>query len=488
MSRGVTRHSCLSDDGLIVSLFVWALALPLDELRRHALTGALRLETAKGGRPVFLQLVRRLLAGTDDESADGIQLLLLNMSDSAARELGHEVLQLTNHADYAIAESAIILARRWGLVPSRKMEALPSFYSLILESKDTFERPQLVDAASGSMVVEDPLGWTHAFEDQISLLTRSGVAAAHLRYRCSMFIEQWGGLDKYGKAATDALMTDLRRLDMKMTYFRPHIAVAARALRYVAGELRRGDVIPDMVTPQLLFMMGHPAPKPPLIQPVSRPTFVRRPMLNDSNWQTVGDDWLNGAADDTFLLKTDNYTVAVEVCEFHIRSARRTFHMRRIRAPGLELGEEGRDFDGFDVLPGAIWLDYECAVSRVPAATIARGLEVSRMPETPRYRLTICPHWIQRLGWRPHSSNELVFVNRDDALVARIVWWRDGGPVDMEDDVIWGQGTYLSLTPAGRAQIEALTGPLDVRVYVRRSYLPDSGETSEESRLAESRD
>lgn len=479
--------SSLSDEDLIVSLFAWAMALPLDELRRHALSGALRLKATKGGRPVFVQMVRRLLAGTDDEPADGIQVLLLDTSDSAAPELNHEALQLTDHADYAVAESASVLARRWGLSPSRKAEALPSFYSLFLEGDDIFERPQLVDAASGAMLVEDPLGWTHAFEDQINLLTGSGVSAAHVRHRCRTFIEQWGGLDTLGTAATKRLEAELRRLDMRMTYARPHIVVAARALRYVAGELRAG-AIPDAVTPMLLHMMGYPAPRPPLILPVSRPTFIRRPVLDDTNCRAPEEDWLNGTALDTPPLEAGTDTVVVEVCEFHIRNSRRTFQLRRVRAPGLELDDDDRDFDGFDLLPRAIWLGQVQANSRTPASTIARGLLVSWIPETPRFRLAICPYWLQKLGWHPHSSSELVFLDRDGTLVARIVWWRDGGPVDIDDDVIWGQGTYFSLTPAGRQQIEALNGPLDVRVHVRRSYMPDSRDEVEQSRLAESRD
>ena len=181
-------------------------------------------------------------------------------------------------------------------------------------------------------------------------------------------------------------------------------------------------------------------------------------------------------------------TVVVEVCEFHVRNSRRNFHLRRVRAPGLELGADDQDFDGLDLLPRAIWLGQAHAISRTPASTVARGLLVSWIPVAPRYRLTICPHWLQRLGWHPHSSNELVFLDASGTLDARIVWWRDGGPVDADDDVIRGQGTYLSLTPEGRQQLEVLRGPLDVRVHFRRSYRPDSKEESEESRVSSARE
>lgn len=480
--------STLSDEDLIISLFTWAISLPLDELHRHALSGALRLVGTNAGRPVFVQLIRRLLAGKDDEPTVGIQLLILESNDSVAHELEHDVLQLTDHADYAVAESASILARRWGLSPPRKVEDLPSFYSLILNDDNSFDQPQLVDAVSGAMLVEDPLGWTYAFEEHINLLTNSKISAAHIRHRCRMFIEQWGGLDAFGKVATKQLEGKLRCLDMKMAYARPHIAVAARALRFVAGELRRGGAIPDTVTPKLLYMMGFPAPRSPLIYPMSRPTIIHRPSIDDANWRTQEDEWLNGAQGDTQPLATDTETVVVEVSEFHIRKSRDTFHMRRVRAPGLELDDDDRDFDGFDLLPRAIWLGQVIPMSSNPAPTIARNLLVSLIPEVPRNRLTICPYWLQRLGWHTHPTDELVFLDLENIPVARIVWWRDGGPVDIDDDVIWGQGMYFSLTPAGQQQIELLTGPLNIRVHVRRSHNPDSRDEPEKSRLAESSD
>ncbi len=484
----VGESSCMSDEDLIVSLFDWAFTLPLDELRRHAFTGALKLATTQGGRPTFVRLVRSLLSGTDDQPADGIQLLLLDASDSAETELDREVFELTDHDDYAVAESATVVARRWGLSPSPRREALPAFYSLVLEDEGAFDRPQLVDPTSGSMVVEDTLGWTFAFEDEVKRLTRSGVSAAHIRHRCRMLIEQWGGLSKFGRSATQELEARLGRLDMRMTYFRPHIAVAARALRYVAGELRRADRIPSGATSQLLFLMGYPAPRPPLIQPAARPNFVRRPERDESNWQAVGDDWLSGAEDDALPLATGAETIVVEVSEFHIRSFRRNFHSRRVRMPAVDLGGEGVDFEGFELLPNAIWLGRAFPWSSTPSPVVARALEVSRIPEVPRYRLIICPFWLQKLGWHHHPSNRLVFQDKGDSLVARVVWWRDGGPVNVGEDVIWGQGMYLSLTPLGLKQIEQLMGELAVTVLVRRSYQEESREEAEQSRVVAAQD
>ena len=480
-------ESSLSDEDLIASLFAWALSLPLDELRRHACSGALRLDTCIG-KQVFVALVRRLLVGRDDEPADGIMLLLLDTSDRAAPELSREVLQLTNHADFAVAESSSILARRWGLVVCPEVDALPSFYSLILEADDTFMRPHLVDSATGSMVVEDTSGWTYAFEDEIKMLAHVGVSISSIRLRCSMFINQWGGLDAFGTAATNRLQAKLRQLDLIMPHARPHMAAAARAFRHVAGELRRAGMIPEEAKPLLLHMMGYPSPRPKLIIPEARPAFISRPVLDDANWRTQEEDWLNGDESDLLPPIVTNNCVVAEVSEFHFRKSCRNFHYHRVRAPGLELGEHDQYFEGFELLPRATWIGRIVANSKSPASSLARGLLVSRIPEVPRHRLTICPHWLLRLGWHPHPSNELVFMDKSNALVARIVWWRDGGPVDVNDDVIWGEGAYISLTMDGKQQVEVIMGPLNVRVHVRRSYESESNQGVVRSRLISSRE
>ncbi len=81
-----------------------------------------------------------------------------------------------------------------------------------------------------------------------------------------MLINQWGGLAKFGPAGTDVLRSDLRKLDMAIGFEKPHIIVAARALRFVAGELRSAGLIPNEVKSYLLHQMGYPVPALSLIK------------------------------------------------------------------------------------------------------------------------------------------------------------------------------------------------------------------------------
>ncbi|WP_143136616.1 ATP-binding protein [Burkholderia ubonensis] len=484
----VDGHENLSDEELIGSLFVWALDLSIAEVHRHAVSGALRLRSTKGGSTVFALLIRRLLSGPADQPAEGIQLLLLEEEDSLASELGDEVLRLTKHADYAVAVGATILSRGWGLSPASTEEPLPFFYSLVLKDEEDFGRPQLVDAIAGPMRVEDPLGWTFHFRDQIELLSQSGISSSHIRHRCRMFIEQWGGLDTFGQKATRRLESDLRNLEMKMLYARPHIVVAARALRYVAEEMRRGGVIPDEAATELLYMMGYPASRAPIILPVPRPAFIQRPARDETRWREEEETWLNGVNDDVARLGAGTDIIFAEVCEFHILRSGRVFSMERVRAQALAADSTRLDLNAFTLLPNSIWVGYPVPTSSMPAKTIVRRVSASWNPEVPQFQLAICAHWLQRLEWFSHPSNEFVYVDKFGAIVSRMVWWRDGGPVDIDDEVIWGEGMYLNLTPVGRKQIEALTGPLKINVYSRRSCRHDLRDLEAQVRVAVSTD
>lgn len=484
----VVGRDSISDDQQIASLFAQAFELSLAELHRHAVCAALRLRTVRGGEAVFALIVQQLLNGQADLPAEGIQLLLLEGDDSLASQLADQVVQLTQHADYAISESAIVLARRWGLSPGRKIEPLSPYYSLVLEDESEFFRPQLVDAISGAMRVEDVLGWTFAFKGLIELLALSGISVTQIRHRCRIFIDQWGGLDVYGNEATRRLESELRKFEMKMPYGRPHIAVAARALRFVAGELRRGEVLPDEATDQLLYMMSYPAPQAPLISPVARPVFIRRPSLEGMRWHSEDQGWLDGIEDDTARLLPGGDAILAEVCEFHIRRSRRTFSMQRIRGHALDINNALHDIDAYKLFPRATWIDGPYPLSSQPARTIVRRLSTIWKPEIPEFRLTICPFWLQRLNWHPHPSNDQVYVDKSGLLVAQIVWWRDGGPVDLDDEVIWGEGMYVSLTPGGRAQLELFNGPLQVDVYVRRNCEQESKTEDVSFRIFTSRD
>ncbi len=467
-----------SDEDLITVLYRWALSLSLFELSRHARVGALRLRSIESGAMIFSALTSRLLEGSGDEPIEALRLLSSDASGTSATGLGDAVAVLVDHPDYAVAVAAVQLSKRWGQTVSVSHADLPAFYRLHLDGNgDDFDRPSLADPMSGAMRVEDPLGWTFAFAHVIMPLAKTGASVEHIRHRCRMFIQQWGGLAVFGQSATDKLETELSRLDMRIKFYRPHMVVAARAVRHVAGEMLRAGLIGEQDHPWLLHMMGHPAARLPALSPSERPRFVKRPSVDRTIWTGEDERWLAEVDDDTRPLDTGRGTVLAEITRFRCRDLRKKFTLERIRVPFFDVGR-GEDLCSWiQELPSAVWTESIVALSREPSSTIVRRFSESRMPEIPSDMLVICPHWLRLLGWRQHSEKWFIYLDVAGQIVARIVWWRDGGPVDVGRDLIWGEGILVMVTPEGRDQIESETAPLNVQVHSRRVVTPEQGES-----------
>jgi hypothetical protein len=92
------------------------------------------------------------------------------------------------------------------------------------------------------------------------------------------------------------------------------------------------------------------------------------------------------------------------------------------------------------------------------------------------YPLALCPNWLMRLRWRAHDEEPSVFLNASGVVVAKLHWWRDAGPVDIDAETLWGEGCYLVLTPVGLEQITTALGKpaLDINVFASRQIKQSS--------------
>jgi hypothetical protein len=174
--------------------------------------------------------------------------------------------------------------------------------------------------------------------------------------------------------------------------------------------------------------MNSPAPALPLVAPVPRPGFIPKPFVSDASWQATGEAWVQGVESDSARMLLPSEKLFAEVSTFEIRKTHQArYTLSRIRAPFLEVGDQDCSSDWVDLLAPAVWANGFRVLTSEPAPTIVRGFFGSYTPQVPAYRLIICPHWMRRLGWRTHQENWLVYLDRSGAVVARIVWWRDGG-------------------------------------------------------------
>lgn len=458
----------MDDAGLLARLLVWAMDIGVSDMQRHAYVAATELDATRAGRPVFAELIRLLLSGGDDYPAIGLHLLACQPDSKHLEDWRTQIVELTDHDDYAVATMARQLAQFLTIPVVPMQTRLPAFYSLDLGEVEPSAPEQLYAPHSGAMLVNSPFGWTRAYVDLVETLAKGGVSPTHIRYRAAMLIDDWGGLEKFGNPATKALKSSLRRLDLKITYARPHMIVAARALRNVGSELARGGALP--VPPSiLLHHMGFASNPFILSQPAIRPAFIERPDEREPSYAGLQEGWLPGVDEDIFPITTENSFVIAEVCEFNVRKARRSYKSIRVRVPALADAAEFPVWEIIDLLPErAAWVGKVVALSNEPAPSFVRRLQLSYWPGMPHVAFSICPAWLQRLNWNIQFGSTITYLDDCGDAMAYIVWWREGGEIDVDEDASWGEGTYLQLTAAGRLQLESIAGKLQVRIYAQR--------------------
>jgi hypothetical protein len=455
------------DSDLIARLFLWAFELSAIELTQLARAGALQLTTVHLGRESFTRLVHSLLNGDSDEPAEALQLLFRD-EEASAVDWVERVLPLANAKDYVVASFAGSLLDRWGCDWAISAQELPFHYRLQMATNGKgSSASRLTNPSSGAMLVNDPLGWTELFATQVRDLARTGIPETTIRYRCASLIESWGGLEKFGQSETERRLSELERLNLRITYSKPHIVAALRALRHVGGEFRLSGLLEPRATPQLLYGMNYQIDPPPLKGPMVRPAFIPRPTAHrDSGWQSGEAKWLDEIELDLSPLIVDGDSVIAEITHFYWRLIRQNLEMTRARAPFYV--EEAYWASTGRALPPALWIDGVCALGE-PSESIVRRLSISGIPTYPDDVLVLCPEWLHHLEWQHDPDNWMRYLDRNGVCVARLIWWRDGAPQDVNQDQFWGEGVALVATREGRSTLEQIAGPLNIGVHSRRS-------------------
>jgi hypothetical protein len=323
------------------------------------------------------------------------------------------------------------------------------------------------------MRVESPLGWTEMLRSTARHIAKAaGIEEMTVRRRAAMFIQDWGGLERFGPSGVKRLEVQLRALDMQITYLKPHAYIAIAALRHVAGELRLAGKLKDRDRPTLLESLGCPLPPRPLRLPQVRPEWIRMPLSDrHAGWTERDKKWVDEVESDVapFPAHLDGQVVA-EVSHIKVVKPRLSEHrLCRFRAPSAKT--DGEDFDqSYATMPIAVWLGQYVALDDELAPTLIRRVvcSVDMGFDAAAYSFTLCPNWVKKLRWRAHDQEASVFLDASGAVVAKLYWWRDAGPVDIDTESLWGEGCYLVLTPVGLEQFTAIRGKLAINVFANR--------------------
>ena len=463
----------MTDEELLAELLHFSLRLPITEARRHSEKTALILAVhSTGGQIVFENTITRLLTGTLDEPFQALQILLLLKQNHFAAKFGDLVSGLTNHRDVAVAEAACLLAQYWQLPVSIDFHPLPLTYRLALDGDPDHENA-LLDPVSGAMRIEVDLGWTQMLRPVARRLAElADCEEMNIRQRAATFIQQWGGLAAFGPGATKKIESQLRTLSMQITYLKPHAYIGILALRHVAGELSLAGLLSPRDKPSLLEQMDAVLPPTPRPEMQIRPTGIRRPLkVKDAPWSEAEEMWTNLVDEDVkpWIDRADEFVIA-EVSQFKMHDTRRAeYQVYRISAPQIHISV-AKFMAWYQSLPAVVWLGKMIPLDEDLAPTIVRRVVSSiGTMSSPGYAITLCPNIQMLLGWHESSEMPNIYTDKDSTIVARLVNWRDAGPVDIDDDYIWGEGCYLTLSKAGLIQIKTLFGEFTVRNFASRA-------------------
>ena len=139
-------------------------------------------------------------------------------------------------------------------------------------------------------------------------------------------------------------------------------------------------------------------------------------------------------------------------------------------------------------LPRAVWFDGILPLSEEPSVNLVRSLRLRFGTDIPDNPFVLCPHWLGLLHWRRDPESWLNYIDVSGRVVAKITWWRDGGPGDVQEDIVWGEGVMMTVTPNGRTPLEAQFGELRYAAIARRAVKPEAGGGDTRVRLVRSPD
>jgi hypothetical protein len=443
----------------LAAIVYWAYQIPISELRRQAQLAVLEVMQMPNGKAFAEHLVIKLLEGQGDNPAHGMQLLLLDTHDVLKGRIDQQVAEVLDHEDFAVGEMAATIARRWGLSRTMTRVDLPTFYRFELGGALVGFAIDAADRESEMELLESFRAWVAIYERLMNMLACAEADRDQIETRIEMFIQSWGGVKKWGAGGDAKVRSLLRRLELQVPFEKPRVEVAGRAIRYVAGELRRAGLVDPKAVPFLLYKMDFVGAPIPPYRASPRPRFISRPLLPKESYrdEEVARSWLESVAPHALNEVVGEEYVLAELSFFEIRKANwAVYRAERFHIPRLDrLGDRGF-VEWMEEIPAAYWIDGAVvAIDKVPAPTIVRLFSTHYMRSIPSKRLVLCPLVLKDLGWSASDDSQATYVDDHGNQTARIVWWRDGGQVDINDDVVWGEGMVVYLTRVGKTQLDA---------------------------------
>jgi len=292
----------------------------------------------------------------------------------------------------------------------------------------------------------------HALGGALRLTAKaSGLPLENLRRRVGQLMQRIGGTDAFGPSAIERQQGRLRRLKIHTSYRKLSSSAALQSMRETVGELILANAIDPAAIQLILRRSGGFSSGVPTLPPVHRPIGVRAPEVPKERRSKEIDDWLSRSENDAFEPFVENHIVLAATALHERRRFREGWLVEQYYGPKVDQPGESL-FGQLGQLPSVVVSDqimvqYEgCAPGAVahPEPTLSDSVDF--------HQIILCPRVAAELGWRPDSRNLFVYRDRNGNVVARTLYWRDGGERSREwDDAIHRYG-YILLVRADQAK------------------------------------
>lgn len=388
--------------------------------------------------------------------------------------------QLSSSPDYAIRNMSRKVEQRAGHEPpsrSTPPKSLPADYRIslpptgfgtYLPSREPSATASLPDPVSPDEVIG-------AVEREIEIVAeQAGLPEQNVMYRAARLATQMAAQDQLLQRYEDELREGLSSVGLRLTFSRPRVGPARRALfRMVAELVDAGELGPDDLR-RLESVLRFYDPTMLLTQPTRRPREVP-PMPGDDRSVRRRDDWLDGTEESLELIGAQTADGRIVLAEetllknldWNVPTEKRRSVVRFSQNPHGATDQEpyllrlvGRLYDEYATLQG----DERHLIVRHTAFT--------RYLSPGQNWLALNPAVTSRLGWSASGDGMFAWKDKAGRTAVESVWWQDSNlshsPPELRSEV--GEGWLVLVTERALSQISRTYGPLTRSLYIMREW------------------
>lgn len=334
---------------------------------------------------------------------------------------------------------------------------IPGIYELDLPQLSVFRTEKAVNGVDEPILLQDPARALRPLDIEARAVAKeSGIDENAVLYRAAQFLEQFSRKRKWmaqsGKIDEQQLNQFLSNTGMRISFNKPHIEPAQRAIAYVVAELLDAGLLNIASAERLMAMFSRHDPSLVLAEPQPRPDWIHTigGLPDEERVYSIPDRWVERADESLAYLRSrtpDGRIILAEYSRFAYLGTDKRIEEDRmsyiIAATEKELWQEG-------VLERGLLPYYRLIKSQAwEYASKMAPLEHLVIANEPHDIETPAAHWIalnpgiaQELEWRLSSDGLFRWVDESGDQSVESVWWRDGSlnRYDRHQDCSVGEG------------------------------------------------